>query len=94
MTCGFVRSKHESPVFLPAFSYSAGFSSALLNRAAKGHARSHRSSHRFEHWPTALQRSDEDRVSASRRCRTNFRAMFWRRDVYATDVGMDKQLSP
>jgi hypothetical protein len=47
MACGFVRSP-RIPVLLPAFSCSAGFSSALLNRAAEVHARSHRSSHRFE----------------------------------------------
>jgi hypothetical protein len=64
--------RHGSPVPLPAFSCSAGFSLRALYRASQDHARSHRSSHRFEHWPTALPRSDAHSVQALRRCRIDF----------------------
>jgi hypothetical protein len=53
----------------------------LLNRVAENHARSHRSSHRFEHWPTALQRSDGCIMRQVWRCRIDFVRVVWNQRV-------------
>ena len=76
--------RHESPVFLPAFSYSAGFS-LYAGRSRRWRSRSITSLVASgEHWPTALQRSDAKSLRASRRCRIYFCAMVGRRCLRAT----------
>jgi hypothetical protein len=79
-----VRGPTRIPCASPRLFMFGGLLLRLLNRASEVHARSHRSSHRFEHWPTALQRSDGRSLRARRRCRIDFRAMLRRRDFFAT----------